>query len=231
MITWIVTPTYNERDNIEPLLVKLFALPDVRVLIVDDNSPDGTGQLAESCRARYPRLFVIHRPVKAGLGTAYRDGFRLALDQGAEAIIQLDADGSHDPVLIPVLLAALEQHDLAIASRYVGDGRMDIVWYRRWISTIGNTYIRFLLGWGLHDWSTGFKAWRGTLLQRVLPQPMRGTGYAWLMEMTWLARRAGGRVIEVPMHFTERRAGRSKFSWSIVWEDIRLAWELHRRSS
>ncbi len=229
MTTWIVTPTYNERDNLKPLIDEIFSIGDVDVVVVDDNSPDGTGQLADELHQQHPRIHVIHRPAKAGLGTAYQAGFRYALEHGAQAIIQLDADRSHPPSLIPALLAALDNHDVVIASRYVPGGRVNIVWFRRWISTFGNVYIRLLLGWDIHDWSTGYKAWRADILNRILAQTMEGRGYAWLMEMTWLARRAGARVAEVPMVFTDRRAGQSKFSWSIIIEDLRLAWRLSRR--
>lgn len=227
--TWIVTPTYNERANIEPFLADVFSLPDVNVLLVDDNSPDGTGQAADQLRSRYPRLHVMHRPGKAGLGTAYADGFRWVLEGGAKRIVQLDADRSHRPQLIVTLLATLDHADLAIASRYVPGGRMNIVWHRRLISLVGNGLIRRLLGRDVHDWSTGFKAWRADLLTQVLEQPLRGIGYAWLMETTWWARRLGGRIVEIPLVFTERQAGQSKFSLAIGWEDLRLAWWLHRR--
>ncbi len=229
MNTWVVTPTYNEWENLPTLLAEIFAVADADVLVVDDNSPDGTGQLVEELRSTYPRLHVLHRAGKAGLGTAYQEGFRFALDQGAEAIIQLDADHSHPPQLIPKLIKALDDHDLVIASRYVLGGKMDIVWYRRMISSFGNIYIRTLLGWAIHDWSTGYKAWRADTVGTLLTKTMDGRGYAWLMEMTWLARRVGARITEVPLVFVDRKAGRSKFNWGIVLEDIRLAWQLRQR--
>lgn len=229
MKTWIVTPTYNERENLQPFLEKVFAVSTGQVIVVDDHSPDGTGQLAEDLRQRWPSLHVLHRPGKAGLGSAYCEGFAYALDHGADAIVQLDADLSHDPARIPALLAALADHDLAIASRYVPGGSMNIAWYRRWISSFGNVYIRLLLGWGIHDWSTGYKAWRSGVLRDLLAQPAHGHGYAWLMEMTWRARRAGARIIELPLQFAERHAGTSKFSLTIALEDLRLAWTLRRR--
>lgn len=229
LTTWVVIPTYNERASLPPLLARLFAVGSWRVLVVDDNSPDGTGQVAEDLRGDYPLLAVLHRPGKQGLGPAYRDGLRQALDQGAEVVIHCDADGSHPPELIPRLLASLDQNDLAIASRYVAGGKIAIDWRRRWISQIGNVYIRSMLGWQIRDWSTGFKAWRAETLGKVLAAPLEATGYACLMEMTWWAQKMGGRVVEVPLDFVDRAAGQSKFTLGIVVEDIRLAWRLRWR--
>ena len=229
MSLWIVLPTYNEADTIRRTLERLRAVVEAEVLIVDDGSPDGTGELVQGVRQNDQHLHLISRTGKLGLGTAYQEGFRYALAHGATTIIQMDADGSHDPSLIPTLLTYVHDVDLVLASRYVPGGSFPIVWYRRWISTLGNVYIRALLGWGVHDWSTGYKAWRGTFVQQLLQQRMDGVGYAWLMEMTWLARRQGGRIAEVPLVFQERQGGQSKFSWRIALEDIRLAWRLNRR--
>lgn len=225
---WIVVPTYNERLNLESLLARLFAAGDWNVLIVDDASPDKTGEFAESLRTTYPNLAVLHRPGKAGLGPAYRHGLDEALKRGAEMVVHCDADLSHPPELIPKLLAKLDSADLVIASRYVAGGRMNIDWQRRWISLIGNIYIRAMLGWGIHDWSTGFKAWRGATLRQVLSAPLHTTGYACLMEMSWWARRQGARVAELPLDFVDRTAGQSKFTAGIILEDIRMAWQLRR---
>ncbi len=227
--TWVVLPTYNEVGNLESLLEKIFGLIDCKALVVDDHSPDGTGELAERLRRRWPGLAVLHRPGKAGLGSAYRDGFQLALTNGARRVIQMDADGSHDPALLPVLLAALDRADLVLGSRYVAGGSFTIAWHRRWISLLGNFYIRMLLGRSIHDWSTGYKAWRADFLHQVLAEPSTAVGYAWLMEMTWLARQLGGRIVEVPLRFRERGSGQSKFTWRIAAEDLRLAWRLRRQ--
>lgn len=229
MSLWIVLPTYNEADTIRRTLERLHAVVQAEVLIVDDGSPDGTGELVQGVRQNDQHLHLISRTGKLGLGTAYQEGFRYALEHGATTIIQMDADGSHDPALIPTLLTYAHDVDLVLASRYVPGGSFPIVWYRRWISTLGNVYIRALLGWGVHDWSTGYKVWRGNFVQQLLQQRMDGVGYAWLMEMTWLARRQGGRIAEVPLVFQERQGGQSKFSWRIALEDIRLAWRLNRR--
>lgn len=229
MAVWIILPTYNEAETILGVVAALRTQIEAEILIVDDHSPDGTGELIDRERLGDQRLHILHRPGKMGLGSAYQDGFRYALQQGATIIVQMDADGSHDPQLVPTMIGALQQHDVVLASRYIAGGSFPIVWYRRWISTLGNTYIRLLLGWSIHDWSTGFKAWRADFLQRVMQQPMRGVGYAWLMEMTWLAKQLGGRVLEVPMIFLERQGGQSKFSWWIAAEDIGLAWRLWRQ--
>lgn len=229
MATWIVLPTYNEAETIGGVIRALRTAVDATILVVDDNSPDGTGDVVERMKIEDSRLEIIHRSGKLGFGSAYQEGFRLALGRGATTVVQMDADGSHDPTLVPLMIARLDSLDLVLASRYVPGGSFPIVWYRRWISTIGNTYIRLLLGWGIRDWSTGFKAWRADFLRRVLAEPMHGAGYAWLMETTWLARRLRGRIGEIPLVFLERQGGRSKFSWRIASEDITLAWRLWRR--
>ena len=166
MSTWIVLPTYNEAENLEALLRDIRRRTTAELLIVDDNSPDGTGRIADRLQVQDTHLHVLHRAGKLGLGSAYRDGFRYALRQGATLVVQMDADGSHDPALIPVLLDRLRDLDLVLASRYVRGGRFPIVWYRRWVSTLGNIYIRSLLGWTVRDWSTGYKGWRADFLRR-----------------------------------------------------------------
>lgn len=226
---WVVVPTYNERANLPRLLERLSAAGSWQVLLVDDNSPDGTGQLAEELRTKYPNLFVLHRPTKHGLGPAYRQGLLEAIQRGAEIVVHCDADGSHPPELIPRLVQVLEHADLAIASRYVAGGRIAIDWRRRWISQLGNIYIRTMLGWQVRDWSTGFKAWRAPTLTQVLAAPLIAHGYACLMEMTWWARQQGAQVTEVPLDFVDRTAGASKFTFGIILEDIRLAWRLRWR--
>ncbi len=226
--TWIVLPTYNERPNLEPLLTDIFRQPDLQVLVVDDRSPDGTGELAEQLRQRWSNLFVLHRPGKAGLAAAYRQGLTVALQRGAERIIHMDADRSHDPGLIPVIRRALETADLVVASRYVPGGTLAIPWHRRLISQVGNRYISWLLGGQVHDWSTGYCGWRAAALEAALAVPSPTVGYAWLIEMKWQAVQRGGRVVEVPLAFRDRTAGASKFSGRIMWEDIQTAWRLRR---
>lgn len=230
MSVWIVIPTYNERSTIAALIQRIRRQQTGDILVVDDSSPDGTSQAVEGLRQSDPHLHLLTRPLKTGLAAAYRDGLRLALDRGADPIIHLDADGSHDPSLMAGMIDRLADADLVIASRYVPGGSLDIPWYRRWISQIGNLYIRILLGGSVHDWSTGYKAWRAETLRPTLAAAQRAVGYAWLIETTWQAVRLGARVVEVPLRFADRRQGQSKFSWAIMREDIRLAWRLHRTS-
>lgn len=226
---WLVIPTYNERLNLEALVRRITTAGPWNILIVDDASPDGTGELADELHQRWPQLTVLHRRKKEGLGPAYRHGLREVLDRGADLVIQSDADLSHPPELIPTMIERLQTADLVIASRYVAGGRMNIGWQRRWISLIGNVYIRSMLGWSVRDWSTGFKGWQSGMLDQVLKAPLRTTGYACLMETTWWASKLGGRIAEVPLDFVDRSAGDSKFSIRIILEDIRMAWELRWR--
>ena len=231
MLPWIVLPTYNEAENLALLVGELQRIVEANFVIVDDHSPDGTGAIADQLAEHNQRMVVLHRSGKLGLGSAYQEGFRLALTHRATIVVQMDADGSHDPKLLPALLHQAESHDMVIASRYIRGGSFPIVWYRRWISMVGNYYIRLLLGWSIRDWSTGYKVWQGGFLQRVMTVPSNGVGYAWLMEMTWITRKLQGRIIEVPMRFQERRSGQSKFSWRIATEDILVAWKLFWRRS
>jgi dolichol-phosphate mannosyltransferase len=229
MNVWIITPTYNERLNLAAHLDRILtALPSAHVLVVDDASPDGTGQVADERAAADSRVSVLHRAGKLGLGTAYAEGCGLAIAQGAEVVAQLDADGSHPPDLLPAMIGATHQTDLVLASRYVHGGSMHIDPWRRFVSALGNTYIRWLLGRRIHDWSTGFKVWRSATLRQVLAVPPRARGYAWLMETSWLALRSGATVTELPLVFAARQAGESKFSAAIAWEDLRVAWRLRR---
>lgn len=229
--TWIVTPTYNERANIGTLIRTIrTVLPVGEILVVDDSSPDGTGALVETLAVDDVHLHILHRSTKAGLGAAYVAGLQFALAQGAQHIVHLDADGSHPPELIPRMLAGLQAADLIIASRYTSGGSMNIEWHRRLISALGNGYIRLLLGRTVTDWSTGFKAWRAPCLAEALAAQPHASGYAWLMEMSWLAVQSGAKVVEVPLPFRSRTQGRSKFSLRIALEDLRLAWNLHRRT-
>lgn len=231
MNRWIVIPTYNEQATIEPLLLAVrTAVSGVTILIVDDNSPDGTGDLVERLRPKMPGLEILHRSKKTGLAAAYHDGLRHALDHGADRIVHMDADFSHDPAVVPQLLTALDDHDLAIASRYVPGGELRIPFFRRIISSVGNSYIRALLGQEIHDWSTGFKAWRADTLRPIVESTWQTVGYACLMEMSWRAKQRRARIAEVPLVFIERQAGQSKFSTGIALEDLLIAWRLRRSS-
>ncbi len=229
--TWIVTPTYNEREHIHAHIASLrHVVPAGKILVVDDSSPDGTGQIVQDIAKTDDSVQLLTRRAKTGLGDAYAEGLQFALDHGATHIVHLDADGSHPVEMVPDMLAALADVHLAIGSRYVRGGSMDIDIFRRQVSNVGNMYIRGLLGRSLHDWSTGFKAWRGDMLRRVLNVPPRAHGYAWLMETSWLAVRHGAQVRELPLVFRARQAGASKFSLKIAAEDLTVAWELSRRT-
>jgi len=222
--TWVVTPTYNEADNLERLVRALRAvLPEVGVLVVDDGSPDGTGELAEGLGRELGRIEVLKRAGKQGLATAYVAGFARLLAQGAGRIVQMDADLSHDPADVPRLLTALDQGaDLALGSRYVpGGGTRNWPLDRRLLSRFGSLYSRLWLGLPVRDLTGGFKAWTRATLQGVLTQEVASDGYAFQVELTWRAIRGGASVVEVPIIFTEREDGVSKMSRDIA---VEAAW-------
>jgi dolichol-phosphate mannosyltransferase len=222
--TWIVLPTYDEAENIAPITAAILAsLPGATLLVVDDGSPDGTGQLADGLAAADPRIRVRHRPAKQGLGRAYLDGFSIALAGGAERIVQMDADFSHDPAVLPGLIAPLEdgRADLVIGSRYVrGGGVVDWGLGRRLISRGGSLFARIVLHLPVRDLTGGFKAWRATTLAALPFDGIHAGGYVFQIEMTFRADRAGGRIVEVPITFRDRRVGQSKMSRRIVVEAL-----------
>ena len=214
---WLVLPTYNEAENLEPLVAAALAnLPDsARALVVDDNSPDGTGQIADRLAADEPRIEVMHRSQKEGLGPAYVAGFRHALAAGAGRILEMDSDFSHDPADLPRLLAATEEADLAIGPRYVGGGGVEN-WskLRQAISRGGSAYARTVLGVPIRDLTGGFKCFRREVLETIDLEAIASRGYAFQVEMTYRAIQLGFGVTEVPIVFHERRAGASKMSRS-----------------
>ena len=219
--TWLVLPTYNEVDNLEGIVrAARERLPPQRgVLVVDDGSPDGTGELADRLAERHDDVEVLHRPRKEGLGPAYVAGFERALERGAELVAQMDADFSHDPDDLPRLLGAAEDADLVLGSRYVeGGGVADWGAVRRLISRGGSAYARSVLGLGVHDLTGGFKVFRREVLERIELTTISSLGYAFQVETTYRALRAGFRVVEVPIIFSERRVGQSKMSGGIVLE-------------
>jgi len=230
---WVVLPTYNEIENLEGVLAAILeALTQAQVLVVDDGSPDGTGQLADTIAAREPRVAVLHRSAKEGLGPAYRAGFRWVLDRPeTQAVVQMDADFSHDPRDLPRLLAPLMAGaDLALGSRYVpGGGTAGWPWYRRLISRGGTTFARTVLLLPYRDLTGGFKAWRRELLDSIRLRDMGVNGYGFQIETTWWAHRRGARIVQVPIIFRERTAGRSKMTGGIVREAmlrvLALRWE------
>lgn len=236
--TWVVLPTYEEVENLPGIAAAILEhLPAATLLVVDDGSPDGTGELADRMAADDPRIRVRHRPAKAGLGRAYLDGFRVALDDGATSVIQMDADWSHDPAVLPSLLAPITDGtaDLVIGSRYVKGGRvLDWGMGRRLVSRGGSLFARTVLALAPHDLTGGFKAWRAATLGGIPFDGVHAGGYVFQIEMTHRASRAGARVTEVPITFQDRRVGRSKMSRKIIGEALivvlRLRWdELRRR--
>ena len=221
---WVILPTYDERENLEGISAAILeALPGATLLVVDDGSPDGTGAIAEALAAADPRVLVRHRPGKQGLGRAYLDGFGVALGAGADTVIQMDADWSHDPAALPMLLAPVTagHADLVIGSRYIaGGGVEDWGLIRRFISRGGSTFARIVLGLGPHDLTGGFKAWRAATLAAVPFDGVQAGGYVFQIEMTYRASRLGARVAEVPITFRDRRLGQSKMSRRIIIEAL-----------
>ncbi|HET8786595.1 MAG TPA: polyprenol monophosphomannose synthase [Candidatus Limnocylindrales bacterium] len=222
--TWVVLPTYDEADNVGPITAAiLLALPEAHVLIVDDDSPDGTGRLADDLAARDRRIRVRHRAAKQGLGRAYLDGFAIALEGGASVVVQMDADFSHDPGVLPRLIEPVihGSADLVIGSRYTaGGGVVDWGLGRRLISRGGSLFARTVLGLATHDLTGGFKAWRSTTLAAVPFDGVHAGGYVFQIEMTFRASRLGARIREIPITFRDRRVGQSKMSRRIVVEAI-----------
>lgn len=229
----VVVPTYNEVENLAPVIARLHAAaPGVDVLVVDDASPDGTGALADRLAAADPRVSVLHRTRKAGLGAAYVAGFTLALERGYEAIGEMDADGSHRPEDLPVLLAALADADLVIGSRWVPGGSV-VNWpaSRLALSRGGNRYARTLLGIPVRDATAGFRVFRASALRALDLGTVEGFGYVFQVEMAYRAHRAGMRIVEVPIRFVERERGDSKMTPAVARESlIRITrWGLSER--
>ena len=222
--TWVVLPTYNELENLPPISAAILAaLPAATLLVVDDSSPDGTGDLADSLAAADPRIRVRHRPGKAGLGRAYLDGFRVALAADAERIVQMDADFSHDPTALPGLVAPVEAGtaDLVIGSRNVPGGGVE-GWGigRTVISRGGSLFARIVLGLPVRDLTGGFKCWRASTLAAIPFSGIHAGGYVFQIEMTWRAQLSGARIVETPITFRDRRVGSSKMSRRIVVEAL-----------
>jgi dolichol-phosphate mannosyltransferase len=222
---WVVVPTYNEVENLERLSFDLLRIePDAHLLVVDDSSPDGTGELADRLASEDPRVSVLHRAVKDGLGAAYRAGIQHALDEGAEIVVQMDCDFSHDPAVVPDLVAALQAGaDLALGSRYIpGGGTAEWNRIRQFVSRGGNTTARRALGMPYRDVTGGFKAWRAATLRGIDLASIATNGYGFQIETTWRAYRAGAIVAEVPILFRDRTAGQSKMTAGIAAEALRM---------
>jgi len=227
--TLVIIPTYNERDNLESITSEVLAqLPQADILVVDDRSPDGTGDLADQLAARHNRIYVLHRAAKSGLGRAYLDGFRYALEREYQYVIEMDADFSHDPGYLPVLRGRAEAGaDLVLGSRYVrGGGTQNWSAARRLISRGGNIYARAVLGVGVSDLTSGFKCFRRSVLQTLDLDSVRSEGYSFQIEVTFRALKSGFKIEEVPIVFVDRRVGQSKMSQHIVAEAMLVVWRL-----
>lgn len=220
MNTWVCIPTYNERENLPRILNRLFAAnPDVHALVIDDGSPDGTGTLADEIAANDVRVSVLHRTEKAGLGAAYRAGFTRALAERADVIVEMDADGSHAPEQLPLLLEQLADADLVLGSRWIRGGAVQN-WplHRELLSRGGNLYARLMLRVPIHDITGGFRAFKSDTLRKIDYDGVASQGYVFQVDMAYRAVKAGLRVVEVPITFVERELGVSKMSGHIVRE-------------
>jgi dolichol-phosphate mannosyltransferase len=231
MKTLVIIPTYNEAENLPPLLKEIFAnAPETEVLIVDDNSPDGTGELAEEIHKENPKVHVLHRSGKLGLGTAYIAGFKYAIEHNYDAAFEMDADFSHNPRYLPDFLKAIEHADLVIGSRYIrGGSTPNWSLLRRFISGGGNIYARFMLGMPIHDCTAGFRCYRTTVLRSIDLDVIQSQGYAFQIEMAYRVIQQGFRVVEIPISFLDRRVGKSKMSRKIFIEGF--LWVLRARFS
>ena len=230
----VVLPTYNEADNLATIVGELLALglPGLEVLIVDDDSPDGTGAIADRLVERYPEtVHVIHRTGVRGLGTAYIRGFQYALAQGARLLVQMDADFSHSPGYIQQLVAAAEDYDVVIGSRYVSGGGTDDrwSWWRAFLSWWANLYARLILGVTVKDATAGFKCWRRETLEGIGLHRVRSNGYVFQVEMAYLTEKLGYRYLEIPIYFEDRRIGRSKMTVPVKIEAALRTWQLRWR--
>jgi dolichol-phosphate mannosyltransferase len=227
----VIVPTYDERDNLPALLDQLLPIGGLRILIVDDSSPDGTGQVADGyAAANRARVQVLHRTGRRGLGLSYIDGMYIALRTDATHILQMDADLSHDPADIPRLLAATEDAEFAIGSRYVPGGRIEN-WpaHRRMLSAFANRYIRAITKLAIRDCTSGFRCWRREALERLPLASIRSNGYAFIVELAWEASKAGFRCGEIPITFVERRNGASKLTGRVIVESAIVPWRLAAR--
>jgi dolichol-phosphate mannosyltransferase len=233
----VVIPTYNEAGNVGPMAQALFGLdlPDLDILIVDDESPDGTGRIADALAAQHPgRLYVCHRAGPRGLGRAYLDGFRWALDHGADLIVQMDCDFSHSPGIIPQFLQHIQDCDVVVGSRYVAGGQTDERWsWGRWLLSwwANRVYTYLILGCRVKDATAGFKCWRRQTLMGLDLSRIRSQGYVFQVEMAYVTERLGYRVLEIPIYFEDRRVGHSKMTMPVKIEAalrvLEVRWRHH----
>ena len=234
MKTFIVLPTYNEAQNIAPMIDQLLALniSDTTILIIDDHSQDNTGQIADQLRDQHPdRIFVMHRPGKLGLGTAYITGFKWALEHGADCVIQMDADFSHSPSYLPNFVAKLNEYDVVVGSRYVPGGKLDPRWsgWRFFLSKWANSvWVHLILGTQVQDATAGFKCWSRRALERIQLDRVRSNGYVFQVEMAYLCEKLGLSILEFPIYFEDRRIGKSKMTVPVkleaAWRVLQIRW-------
>lgn len=231
MLPIIVMPTYNERENIENIVREVLGIGcDVRMLIVDDNSPDGTGEIADRLAGEFEEIQVLHRESKQGLGAAYRHGFEVALDMGADVVFEMDADFSHDTRYIPQFLAGIEEHDVVMGSRYVqGGGTVNWGMSRELISRGGNFYARMMTGMKIRDATGGYRCYRSSVLRAIDFSRITASGYGFQVELAYVSVAMGFDVFELPIVFTDRRVGESKMSKGIVWEAMLMVAGLKRK--
>jgi dolichol-phosphate mannosyltransferase len=226
----VVTPTYNEAENLPKLVSALFSLPlDLNILVVDDNSPDGTGQIADELSRRDHRLQVLHRPGKMGLRSAYLHAFKKILqNKDVDVLVQMDADFSHDPAVLLDMVQRIDSCDVVLGSRYVDGGSVDEHWplSRKCLSAFGNFYSRTILGFPLRDVTSGYRLWRREVLQSMPLERIRASGYVFQVEMAYLAYCLEYRICEVPIYFADRRWGKSKISFRIQMEAAMLVWSV-----
>jgi len=229
--TTIVVPTYNEAENLPIIVDCLFELeiPKLKLLIVDDNSPDGTGDIADKLANQHSgRIDVLHRTGKLGLGTAYIEGFKYCLEDGADRIVQMDADFSHNPEKVTELIEQLGEFDMVLGSRYVEGGSLDNDWavWRKGLSSFGNLYARFILGMPIRDVTGGFRAWKRDTLQGIPLDRVKSQGYAFQVEMGYITYLSGFKIKEIPIYFAEREHGDSKMSLNIQLEAAKRVWAI-----
>jgi dolichol-phosphate mannosyltransferase len=229
----VVIPTYNEKENLPKITAQLMALPlDLHLLVIEDNSPDGTGQVADDLCKQYPgRVSVMHRTGKLGLGTAYISGFKQLLTTDADAIAQMDADFSHPPEKLVEMANALKDTDIVAGSRYIAGGSLDEKWplWRKWLSGFGNVYARTILAMKLRDVTGGYRMWKRETLEAFPLDEIRANGYVFQVEMAYVAQKLGFRFKEIPIHFNERIYGQSKMNFRIQIEAALRVWELPGR--
>lgn len=230
----VLVPTYNERDNLPPIMRRIRAsVPDADVLVLDDNSPDGTGHVADQLAADDDRIQVMHRPGKEGLGKAYLAGFAWGLERGYDALVQIDADGSHPPERLPAMLTAVRDADVIIGSRWIRGGKV-VNWplHRKALSVGGNIYVKTLLGMPVNDATAGFRVYRADALRTIGLDGVDSYGYCFQADLTWRSIRADLRVVELPITFVERELGQSKMNSDIaresLWNISRWGWEYRR---